>query len=161
MWVFRRAVVLCSMVAGLAAPAGAGGLYQDENELRLVQSVYVVVEGRVEDGCSTQPYVLRTEAALVLRRSRIRVLETSIQADHILSLYLSGFEHSQAVCVVHLRVALSRWEQMAQGHVASVRVYDESYMAAGAKNTIQSLLRENVSAIITDLAYEILKVRVQ
>lgn len=160
-------VILAVVLAGLAAPALAEGAYQDDNELRLVQAIFVEVIHEAKGGCLPQPNVLKTEAELILRRSGITgalalpifVLEIRIIAFEIL---LVGNESGSAKwCAGTADAQLLRLGRVPEGHTAAIVAYQAGPLLRTGipKPEMQARLRDYVSEVVTDLANEILKAR--
>lgn len=134
----------------------------NENELRLVSGISVLLSDEVKRGCLKNPNALKVEAELVLRRSGISVADS---APYYLVIAPLGWEMMRGEqptgeCVVTMRLQLVRYEKVFQGHSAIILVYDKSYLLTGhSKSEMQERLRAQVSETVSDLANEILKAR--
>ena len=155
-------LVLVVALAAFSTSAFAKGSYQDENELRLVRAVLVVIEDGVKDGCLSNPNALKVEAELILRRSGISLSKS----DPYYSLVIRPYgweiksEGGQPIgCVVVLDINLWRSTRVPEGHAALITAYRKNGLISGSKSWIQENLRTSVSEIVSDLANEILKAR--
>ena len=68
-------LALIIALAVFSTSAFAEGAYQNAAELRLVRNIFVVMDDQVEEGCLANPYALKVEAELILRRSGISITE--------------------------------------------------------------------------------------
>ncbi|WP_119462927.1 hypothetical protein [Rhodospirillaceae bacterium SYSU D60014] len=152
------------ILLALNAPALAEGSYQDGDELRLVRLIYVYVADKVKDGCLPRPESLKAEAELILRRSGIPLTQAPQQvsagAGYGLSITPLGYamgEPLNNLCVARLSVRLYRYAETPEGHYAYVLAYDQGAVMNQPKPDLQSVLREGISTVVTDIANEILK----
>ena len=147
--------------------ASAEGVYQNTDELRLVQSISVRVSDRVVDGCLPNPNALKTEAELVLQQSGIKVTDEPSERDYRILIAAAGREiklpgSQVGLCIATLDVNMARFIPTPEGHLAAVWAYKLGALVGGAsKAESQENLRTAVSQIVGDLADEILKARGQ
>ena len=77
-YVWKPFALILALMA-FSTSAFAGGSYQNEAELRLVQNVSVGIIDLVTDGCLSNPNALKVDAELILRRSGISITESGEQ----------------------------------------------------------------------------------
>ena len=152
----KRLVPALAVLLLLTTPA-AGQSEAEQILLRLqlakVETIEVGVTDNVIDGCLPQPNALKVEAELILRRSGIKVAR-----GHTLDISATGFAISGG-CTASLRVALWRFETLADGTNGLVESSSMGSTHSGPKGGFQQQLREAVNAAVTALANEILKAR--
>ena len=147
----------------LCALCGTASANQDE--LRLVGSVFVNVEDKVVDGCLPHPKALKDTAELILRRSGIAVSDSLSSATSVLNLGALGWARRVEgvvtdTCDAALDVSLFRYAAAPEGHVAKITGYGSTLLQSGfAKPEMQAQLRNSVSEAVTEIANEILKTR--
>ena len=156
-------LVLVIVLAAFSTSAFSEGMYQDDDELRLVRAVLVVIEDDVRDGCHSNPNALKVEAELILRRSGISLSES---AHYRLSIapfggaLKSAGGQSMGGCVATLRLELGRFAQVPEGHAALIIAYrDEVLWTGHTKSAMREALRTSVSELVSEIANEILKAR--
>ena len=147
----RRLLLALAVLLLLTTPAAAQ--FYDERQLAKVEAVGVIVGDYLGDGCLPQPNALKVEAELILRRSGIKVAR-----GHTLDISATGFAISGG-CTASLRVALWRFETLADGTNGLVESSSMGSTHSGPKGGFQQQLREAVNAAVTALANEILKAR--
>jgi hypothetical protein len=162
--------VFLAVFVTLLATAGTGfakGVYQNDNELRLIQSVTVEMNDDTSDGCLQQPETLKTEAELIFRRSGITVNGEPTYAQGEYYLFLSAFGHeahsvsNQSLgCVVTLGIELYRLARVPEGYTAYIEAYMARFIFFGGHGIeMENKLRIGTNQGVTDLANEVLKVR--
>lgn len=162
-----KALATIVALAAFSTTALAEGVYQNADELRLVQSISIRVSDRVVDGCLPNPNALKTEAALVLQQSGIKITDEPSERDHRLLIAAAGREirlpgGQVGLCIATLDVNMARFIQAPEGHAAAIWAYKLGALVGGASKTeSQENIRAAVSQIVGDLASEILKARGQ
>jgi hypothetical protein len=147
----------------LWAPCGTALANQDE--MRLVGTVFVNVEDKVTDGCLPQPKALKDAAELILRRSGVLVSDELSGATNVLNLGALGWARRiegvvTDTCDAVLDVSLFRYANAPEGHVAKITAYGSTLLQSGfTKPDMQVQLRNSVSEAVTEIANEILKAR--
>jgi hypothetical protein len=150
-----------------SAAALAQGSYQDENEIGLLQQVYVTVYDEVTDGCLPQPDALKAEAELVLRRSGISMFDgepgqfRAINGKYALDISVVGFGSitRDETCAFRLDLDLYRYAVVPEGHLALIWAYRSAGVGSFRKTEMQEQLRSATSGATADLASAILKAR--
>jgi len=147
----------------LCALCGTASANQDE--LRLVERVFVNVEDKVVDGCLPHPRALKDTAELILRRSGITVSDDVSASTNVLNLGALGWARRVEgvvtdTCDAALDVSLFRYVAAPEGHVAKISAYGSTLLQSGfAKPDMQAQLRNSVTEAVTEIANEILKAR--
>jgi hypothetical protein len=164
--VLALAAVAACCVPMLTGPAAADGAYQDAGELRLVRQIEVSVDAEPNGNCLSQPASLKADAELVLRRSKIVVVNkgSSEKGSYLLTLIVDGFEISEQqpeMCVITIEIQLTRFALMPEGHYSAVLAYVGGGQMFWEKADVMDRLRSRVSNVATDLANEILKAQGQ
>lgn len=149
-------IVLCA----LGGPASA-----NQDELRLVGSVFVDVDDKVVDLCLPHPKALVDTAELILRRSGIAVSESVAATTHILNFGALGWARridgvDTGTCDTALDISLFRYATAPEGHTVKISAYGTTMLQSGyVKPEMQAQLRHSVAEAVTELANEILKAR--
>jgi len=160
----RPFILFVTMIA-FSTSAFAEGVYQNVDELRLVQSISVRVVDQVKNGCLQNPKALRAEAELILQQSGIKIAAEPSEQDHRLLIAAAGGEvklpDSQVdFCMTTVDVNVARFIRAPEGHLVAVWAYKLGALVGGAsKPKSQENLRAAVSQIVSDLANEIRKAR--
>ena len=158
-----KPLALIVALVAFSTPAFAEGVFQDDKELRLVQSISVGVQDFVVDGCLPNPNALKAEAKLTIQESGIRVGDSGYQLSIVLQGREPAYESGEGagLCIVRLDVDLLRWATVQEGHISLVIAYKKVGLFDAKKAEMQELLQKSVSFFVTDLANEILKARGQ
>jgi hypothetical protein len=162
-----KALAAIVTLVAFSTTAFAEGVYQNADELQLVQSISIRVSDRVVDGCLPNPNALKTEAGLVLQQSGIKITDEPSERDHRLLIAAAGREirlpgGQVGLCIATLDVNMARFIQAPEGHAAAIWAYKLGALVGGASKTeSQENIRAAVSQIVGDLASEILKARGQ
>ena len=155
----KRLLPAVAILALLFVPQKVRALYYDEDQLRKVKEISIVVQDNVKHGCLPSPKTLKVEAELVLRRSGIAVRERlAFNGEHLLFITVSGAADG-LTCVGRLDVELLRNEKLDDGTWGNVIAAKAGYTTATDKSDFQDNFRSNVNEATTGLANQILKAR--
>jgi hypothetical protein len=117
-------------------------------------AVKVSVVPNVTGGCLDNPDALKTEAELVLRRSRIKVVED--YSGHHLAIMVVGHALGGG-CVAYIGLQTARIEALADGTNGIVESAYQGGFLKGPKVGFPQKMSERVNAWVSELANEILK----
>jgi hypothetical protein len=160
-----RPFILFLAVVAFSTYALAAGVYQNPDELRLVQTMSVRVIDQVKNGCLQNPKELKAEAERILQQSGINISSEPSEQDHRILIAAAGGEvklpNSQVeFCMTTVDVNVARFIRAPEGHLVAVWAYKLGALVGGAsKPKSQENLRAAVSQIVGDLANEIQKAR--